>query len=130
MSMQSHSILRIWRGHWVSREKLGDAEGMAALYEADAMLAAGNGRIITGRDAIDYRWPSGLTRGGRLEESGHSFWRWVAPRCRQLEAAEAISSKRGSRNLYAEPFADLGINGIHGIISGYIMPQFMRHTVA
>lgn len=35
----------------VLRENLGDAEGMAALYEPDAVLA-GNGRRVVGRDAI------------------------------------------------------------------------------
>lgn len=35
----------------VVRENLGDAEGMAALYEPDAVLA-GEGRKVVGRDAI------------------------------------------------------------------------------
>lgn len=36
----------------VSREQAGDAEGMAALYESDAILDIGDGQLACGRDAI------------------------------------------------------------------------------
>lgn len=53
----------------VSRENLGDAEGMAALYEADAVLACGNGRTAVGRDAIRDFYTE-LIRAGRNFELG------------------------------------------------------------
>lgn len=37
---------------WVAREAAGDAAGMAALYEPNAILACGDGRFATGRKAI------------------------------------------------------------------------------
>jgi ketosteroid isomerase-like protein len=36
----------------VSRETAGDVDGMAALYEPDAILDSGGGQIIVGREAI------------------------------------------------------------------------------
>ncbi|TIT22720.1 MAG: hypothetical protein E5W70_11260 [Mesorhizobium sp.] len=36
----------------VSRERAGDAEGMAALYEPGATLDTGDGQLACGRDAI------------------------------------------------------------------------------
>ncbi|MEI9422040.1 nuclear transport factor 2 family protein [Mesorhizobium sp. Cs1299R1N1] len=36
----------------VSREQAGDAEGMAALYEPDAVLDVGGGQLACGREAI------------------------------------------------------------------------------
>lgn len=36
----------------VSRQNLGDADGMAALYEAQALLDDGAGRLLHGREAI------------------------------------------------------------------------------
>ncbi len=36
----------------VSRERAGDVDGMAALYEPDAVLDCGEGRLIVGRGAI------------------------------------------------------------------------------
>jgi uncharacterized protein (TIGR02246 family) len=36
----------------VSREQAGDAEGMAVLYEPDAILDIGKGEVARGRDAI------------------------------------------------------------------------------
>jgi hypothetical protein len=36
----------------VSRERAGDVDGMAALYEPDAILDSGGGQIIVGREAI------------------------------------------------------------------------------
>ena len=36
----------------VSREQAGDADGMAVLYEPDAVLDIGNGEVVRGRDAI------------------------------------------------------------------------------
>jgi ketosteroid isomerase-like protein len=36
----------------VSRERAGDVDGMAALYEPDAILDCGDGRLTLGREAI------------------------------------------------------------------------------
>lgn len=36
----------------VSRQNLGDADGMAALYEPQALLDDGRGRLLHGREAI------------------------------------------------------------------------------
>lgn len=36
----------------VSRQRAGDVDGMAALYEPDAVLDTGDGRLMRGRDAI------------------------------------------------------------------------------
>ena len=36
----------------VSRERAGDVDGMVALYERDAALECGDGRLLRGRDAI------------------------------------------------------------------------------
>ena len=36
----------------VSRERAGDVDGMASLYEPDAILDSGGGQIIVGREAI------------------------------------------------------------------------------
>jgi ketosteroid isomerase-like protein len=36
----------------VSRERAGDVDGMAALYEAHAVLDSGAGRLVQGREAI------------------------------------------------------------------------------
>ena len=36
----------------VPRQNLGDAEGMTALYEADAVLVDDDGRRVVGKDAI------------------------------------------------------------------------------
>jgi ketosteroid isomerase-like protein len=36
----------------VSRERAGDVDGMAALYEPHAVLDSGNGRLTLGREAI------------------------------------------------------------------------------
>jgi ketosteroid isomerase-like protein len=36
----------------VSRQRAGDVDGMTALYEPDAVLDFGDGRLVRGRDAI------------------------------------------------------------------------------
>ena len=36
----------------VSRERAGDVDGMAALYEANAVLDCGDGKLLEGREAI------------------------------------------------------------------------------
>jgi hypothetical protein len=37
---------------FVSRQRAGDAGGMVALYESDALVDLGNGRLLKGKDAI------------------------------------------------------------------------------
>jgi ketosteroid isomerase-like protein len=53
----------------VFRENLGDAEGMTALYEADAVLASGDGRSAVGRNAIRNFYTE-LIKAGRKFELG------------------------------------------------------------
>ena|SRR5271167_3753675 len=50
----------------VVRENLGDAEGMAALYEPDAVLA-GNGHRVVGRDAIRDFYTELIAAGRKFE---------------------------------------------------------------
>ncbi|HLW93353.1 MAG TPA: nuclear transport factor 2 family protein [Roseiarcus sp.] len=36
----------------IARQRIGDADGMAALYQADAILDCGKGQLARGREAI------------------------------------------------------------------------------
>ena len=54
----------------VTRERAGDVDGMAALYEHDAVLDCGDGRLACGRDAIRIFY-AGLVAGGRKFNLGH-----------------------------------------------------------
>ncbi|WP_027166513.1 nuclear transport factor 2 family protein [Mesorhizobium sp. WSM3224] len=51
----------------VSRQQAGDADGMAALYEPDAILATGGGQLASGRDAIRDFYGKLVTRGPKFE---------------------------------------------------------------
>ncbi|OHV89186.1 YybH family protein [Mesorhizobium sp. ORS 3428] len=51
----------------VSREKAGDAEGMAALYEPDAVLVIGGGQLARGRDTIGEFYARLIAAGQRFE---------------------------------------------------------------
>ena len=53
----------------VSRERGGDVEGMAALYEPDAVLDCGGGRLMLGREAIRTFY-AGLVAMGRKFDFG------------------------------------------------------------
>ena len=53
----------------VARQRLGDVEGMGALYEPDAVIDPGDGRLIQGRDAICAFFAE-LVAGGRKFELG------------------------------------------------------------
>ncbi|SFQ12070.1 SnoaL-like domain-containing protein [Mesorhizobium sp. NFR06] len=53
----------------VARELAGDAEGMAALYEPEAILDVGDGQLARGRDAI-HRFYAKLVATGRKFELG------------------------------------------------------------
>jgi ketosteroid isomerase-like protein len=53
----------------VSREHAGDADGMSALYEPDAILDIGNGQFARGREAIR-RFYSELIATGRIFDLG------------------------------------------------------------
>jgi len=53
----------------VSREQAGDVDGMAALYEPDAILDIGNRQFARGRDAIS-RFYAGLVATGRRFDLG------------------------------------------------------------
>jgi hypothetical protein len=53
----------------VSRANAGDVEGMVALYEPDAALACGDGRIAVGTDAIRMFY-TGLLATGRKFDLG------------------------------------------------------------
>jgi len=51
----------------VSRANSGDVEGMVALYEPDAVLSCGDGRIAVGRDAIRKFYTDVLATGRRFD---------------------------------------------------------------
>ncbi len=50
----------------VARANAGDVEGMVALYEPDAVLAIGSGRVASGRDAIRRFYTEFLATGIRF----------------------------------------------------------------
>jgi ketosteroid isomerase-like protein len=54
----------------VSRERAGDVDGMAALYEPHAVLDCGGGRLTLGREAIRTFY-AGLVAMGRKFEFAH-----------------------------------------------------------
>jgi ketosteroid isomerase-like protein len=53
----------------VSRERAGDVDGMAALYEPHAVLDSGDGRLILGKEAIRAFY-AGLVATGRKFDFG------------------------------------------------------------
>lgn len=53
----------------VSRQNVGDVDGMAALYEPQAVLGCGGGRLLHGREAIR-RFYAELIAAGRRFEMG------------------------------------------------------------
>ena len=53
----------------VSRQRAGDVDGMAALYEPDAVLDSGDGRLTLGREAIQAFY-AGVVEEGRGYEFG------------------------------------------------------------
>jgi ketosteroid isomerase-like protein len=53
----------------VSRENAGDVDGMTALYESDALLDGGGGRLMQGREAI-HKFFHELVAAGRKFEMG------------------------------------------------------------
>ena len=50
-----------------SRERAGDVEGMAALYEPQAVLDPGEGQLIPGREAIRTFYASVVATGRKFE---------------------------------------------------------------
>lgn len=51
----------------VFREQAGDVEGMATLYERDAILDIGDGHVVRGRDAIQAFYADLVATGRRFE---------------------------------------------------------------
>jgi ketosteroid isomerase-like protein len=51
----------------IPRQRAGDLEGMAALYEPDAVLDCGEGRLIQGRDAIRAFFAEVVAMGRKFE---------------------------------------------------------------
>jgi ketosteroid isomerase-like protein len=51
----------------VSRERAGDVDGMAALYEPHAVLDAGDGRLTRGREAIRAFYAGQVAMGRKFE---------------------------------------------------------------
>jgi ketosteroid isomerase-like protein len=51
----------------VARANVGDAEGLAALYEPDAVLAFPPGKMTVGREAIRAVWERLVAGGPKLE---------------------------------------------------------------
>ncbi|MFG2938275.1 YybH family protein [Streptomyces sp. NPDC048282] len=52
---------------FVERSNAGDAAGVAALYEEDAVMAFPPGQFTVGRDAIRALWEKALAGGPRFE---------------------------------------------------------------
>jgi ketosteroid isomerase-like protein len=51
----------------VSRERAGDVDGMAALYEPHAVLDCGDGRLVSGREAIRPFYAELVTMGRKFD---------------------------------------------------------------
>ena len=51
----------------VSRENVGDIDGMAALYEPQALLDSGEGRLLHGREAIRKFYTELVATGRKFE---------------------------------------------------------------
>jgi len=51
----------------VSREQAGNAQGMAALYEPDAVLDIGDGQLACGRDAIRKYYAKLVAEGRKFD---------------------------------------------------------------
>jgi ketosteroid isomerase-like protein len=51
----------------VSRQRAGDADGMAALYESHAVLDCGDGQVVVGREAIRAFFTGLVARGQQFE---------------------------------------------------------------
>ena len=51
----------------VSRERAGDVDGMAALYEPQAVLDPGEGQLVQGREAIRVFYASVVATGRKFE---------------------------------------------------------------
>ena len=56
----------------VSRANAGDIEGMIALYQSDAVLATGHGRVTVGADAIRRFYTELLATGRKLNLAAQS----------------------------------------------------------
>jgi len=53
---------------FVERANAGDAEGIAALYETDAVMAYPPGKVTVGCDATRMLWEAVLTKAPRFEQ--------------------------------------------------------------
>ncbi|MFD4693116.1 nuclear transport factor 2 family protein [Streptomyces sp. NBC_00683] len=62
-AMRPEDITRLF----VERSNAGDAAGVAALYEKDAVMAYPPGELTVGRDAIRALWEKVLANGPRFE---------------------------------------------------------------
>ncbi|MEH0447696.1 MULTISPECIES: YybH family protein [unclassified Streptomyces] len=62
-AMRPEDITRLF----VERSNAGDATGVAALYEEDAVMAYPPGELTVGRDAIRALWEKVLANGPRFE---------------------------------------------------------------
>jgi ketosteroid isomerase-like protein len=51
----------------VSREWAGDVDGMVALYERDAVVDCGEGRVLRGRDAIREFFAAAIAEGRKFQ---------------------------------------------------------------
>ena len=51
----------------VARQRAGDADGMAALYETDAVLDCGQGQLASGKDAIRRFYADLIATGVKFE---------------------------------------------------------------
>ena len=51
----------------VSRQRAGDVEGMVALFEPDAVVDCGDGRLLRGRDAMRAFYAEAVAAGRKFE---------------------------------------------------------------
>jgi hypothetical protein len=87
----------------VSRANAGDVEGMVALYEPDAALACGDGRIAVGTAAIR-KFYTGLLATGRTFDLGE-------PRPAMLAENLALTSTRLPNGIVTAEVARKQIDG-------------------
>jgi len=83
----------------VSRANAGDVEGMVALYEPDAALACGDGRIAVGTDAIR-KFYTDLLASGRTFDLGEQRPAMLRFQITSVSPSRSMSRKSSSVPVY------------------------------